>query len=281
MSGIILLTPHPASGQVPAQLQFDVATVKLAAPLTGRGTPRGGPGTTDPERVHYRYVTIKILLMTAYAMPVNQVTGPSWIEADHYDVEAKVPPGATKDQVNIMLQNLLADRFKLAVHRETRELSVYELVVGKGGAKLKPYVEDPNPPQPDPAKLIPMDKNGHLILRPGQMAFTTSPGGQRQIMASKQTVGGSPGLVTMLGGELGRPVIDKTGLTGFYDSTLAYRPQGPNATPPGQTLPPPSDSDAPDLLTAVQEQLGLKLEAKKGPVEILVVDSGDRTPTEN
>ena len=122
-----------------------------------------------------------------------------------------------------MLQALLADRFKLAVHRETRELSVYELVVAKSGVKLKPYVEDPNPPRPDPSKLIPMDKNGNLIVRPGQVALTTSPGGQQQVVASRQTVGGSPGLVTMLGGQLGRPLLDKTGLTGFYDYTLTYR----------------------------------------------------------
>lgn len=219
--------------------------------------------------------------MTAYTMPLNQVTGPSWIEADHYDVEAKVPPGTTKEQVNVMLQNLLAERFNLIVHRETRELSVYELVVGKGGSKLKPYVEDPNPPQPDPSKMIPMDKNGNIILRPGQTMFTTSAGSDhRKVMGSKQTVGGTSGLVTMLGAQLGRPVIDKTGLTGFYDYTLDYRPQETNVTHLGP-VPPPSDSDAPDLITAVEEQLGLKLEAKKGPVEIIVVDSGDKTPAEN
>lgn len=96
-SGIFLALPHGAGGQSPANLQFDVATVRPAAPLTGRGTPRGGPGTADPEGVNYRSLTIKNLLMTAYGLPVYQVLGAQWIEADRFDITAKVPPGATKD----------------------------------------------------------------------------------------------------------------------------------------------------------------------------------------
>jgi uncharacterized protein (TIGR03435 family) len=85
----------------------------------------------------------------------------------------------------------------------------------------------------------------------------------------------------MLAAELGRPVLDKTELTGDYDYSLEFRPEGPNAAPPGQQLPPPSDSDPPDLVVAVQEQLGLKLEPRKGPVEMLVVDRGEKGPAEN
>jgi uncharacterized protein (TIGR03435 family) len=87
--------------------------------------------------------------------------------------------------------------------------------------------------------------------------------------------------VDLLAAEVGRPVVDKTGLTGEYDYSLEFRPEGPNAAPPGQPVPPPSDTDAPNIITAVQEELGLRLEAKKGPVEMLVVDGGEKKPTEN
>jgi bla regulator protein blaR1 len=269
-----------AAQPIAAPPQFEVASVRPAAPLTGgRVTPRGGPGTADPERVNYQSLTVKFLLMMAYGLPVNQVLGPQWIEADRFDITAKVPPGATKEQVNVMLQNLLADRFKLVVHRESREMPLYELVVGKKGSKLKPYVENPDGPKFEHGKIT-LDKNGEPLPPPGGLVMSMA-GGQRTIIASRVTIGGSPSLVVTLGAELGRPVIDKTGLQGFYDYRLVFRPVGPTAGPPVQQIPPADDADAPDILVAVQEQLGLRLEAKKGPVEVLVVDSGNRTPTEN
>ena len=271
----LLACAIPAFAQS-TKLEFDAATVKPAAPLTGRGTPRGGPGPVDPERVNYTYVSMKNLLMAAYSLPINQIIGPDWIDSDRY---AKVPPGVTKEQVNVMLQNLLADRFKLVVHREAREMPLYELVVAKSGLKMKPYVEDPNAPKPEPGKIN-FDKNGNPIVPPGTLTMSSSPG-KRRVTATKAVIGGSPGLSTTLAAELGRPVVDKAGLSGFYDYSIEFRPQGPNAVPPGQQPPPPSDSDAPDIVTAVQEQLGLRLEAKKGPIEVAVVDGGNKTPTEN
>jgi uncharacterized protein (TIGR03435 family) len=279
VSGIFLAAPHAAGGQSPAKVQFDVATVRPAAALTGRGTPRGGPGTANPERVNYRSLTVKNLLMTAYGLPVNLVLGPQWIDADRFDITAKVPPGATKEEVNLMLQNLLADRFKLVVHRENREMALYELIVAKNGPKLKPYVENPDGPTFEPGKIT-FDKNGEPIPPPGGLVMSMAEG-QRRITASKVTIGGVPSLATTLGAELGRPVIDKTGLQGFYDYRLVFRPENPNAGPPGQQTPPGADVDAPDIRVAVEEQLGLRLEAKKGLVEVLVVDGGNRTPTEN
>ncbi len=275
-------SPAPAPAPAPApKLEFEVATVRPAAPLTpGNLPPRSGPGTSDPERVNYRYRTMKTLLMTAYGMPVNQVIGPPWIDSprDLFDITAKVPPGATQEQVNVMLQNLLAGRFNLVVHRETRELPFYELTVAKNGLKMKPYVEDPNGPKFEPGKIT-LDKNGGPMPPPGGLMITMSSG-KRRIVASKQRVGGTPGLVATLQPQLGRPVVDKTGLDGYYDYTLEFSLEGASAAVPGQQQT-SSDSDAPDLGTAVEEQLGLKLTAKKGPVEVLVVDSGNETPTEN
>ena len=158
-------------------------------------------------------------------------------------------------------------------------MPAYELTVAKGGSKMKPYVEDPNGPKFEPGKIT-FDKNGEPLPPPGGVMMTIGPG-KRRIVASKQLVGGIPGLVATLQPELGRPVIDKTGLDGYYDYTLEFRLEGANAAPPGQQPPPPSDSDAPELVTAVEEQLGLKLTAKRAPVDVVVVDSGEKTPAEN
>ncbi len=262
-----------ALGQPTAKFEFEVATVKPAAPLTGRSTPRGGPGTNDPEQVHYTYVSVKNLLLLAYGLPTLQITGPAWIDSERFDVNAKLAPGTTKEQVNVMLQNLLADRFKLVVHREMREVPIYELTVGKNGPKIKPYVEDPNEPTYELGKPT-FGKDGVPLVRPGGVMFTMGPG-PKTFTARKQSMAQ---LCTTLAIELERPVVDKTSLTGDYDYKLTYLPTQAPAQAATQAEKP---SDAPDVFTAVQEQLGLKLESKKGSIEMLVVDSGQRTPTEN
>lgn len=281
VAALFLVVANVAWGQtpvkeIPATLKFEVATVKPAAPLTGRGIPRGGPGSADPGRVNYASLSVKGLLGVAYDTKSNQITGPAWIDTERYDILATVPLGATKEQVNVMLQNLLADRFKLVVHRETRDLPLYELVVAKNGSKMKPYVEDPNAPKPEPGQPFARGKDGNPIPPPGTLMMSQSPGRMRAT-ASKQSMSR---LADLLAGRVERPVIDKTGLAGDYDYSLEFRPEGPNALPPGPQGAPDA-TDAPDIFTAVQEQLGLKLESKKGPVEMLVVDRGEKVPTEN
>ena len=158
-----------------------------------------------------------------------------------------------------MLQALITDRFHLDVHHETREMTIYALVVGKSGSKLMPHTGEP--PQP----------TDRLRARPGSLS-------------AKQM--GIATLVRQLTLQLGRQVIDKTGLTGQYDFTLEWTPEpdqgGPEAIglPPAARLPPPSDSNGPSIFTAVQEQLGLRLDAQKGPVDIIVVDRAEK-PGEN
>lgn len=276
-------TPPPPPAPPTTRLEFEVATVKLAAPpaLTAPpgGGPRpgqqgGGPGTADPERVRYRSMTLQTLLVNAYGLPVSQITGPAWIESERYDIVAKVPPGTTKEQVNVMLQSLVTDRFALRIHRETRELPVYELVAGKGASKMKAHVEDPGAPGTAAGELK-LDTNGRPMPPPGEMIGILLPPGRWSFAATKQKIGGtSSSLVNLLARELGRPVIDKTGLTGEYDWSLEFRDTRPVRQSPG-------DPDAPEISVAVEEQLGLKLESRKGPVELLVVDSGNRTPSEN
>src|SRR5262249_15039307 len=154
-------------------------------------------------------------------------------------------------------------------HREMREIALYELTVSKGGPKIRPYIEDPNEPTPEPGKPA-LGKDGRPIPRPGGIMFTMGPG-PREVTARKQSIAQMAASFAI---DVGRPVVDKTGLTGEYDYTMRYTP---NVAQPQAE----AGGDAPDLFTAVQEQLGLKLESKKGPVEMLVVDGGQRTPAQN
>jgi uncharacterized protein (TIGR03435 family) len=199
------------------------------------------------------------------------------MDRDRYDIEAKAPPGAGNDQLDAMLQNLLAQRFGLAVHWETREMAIYELVVAKGGPKLK----TPEKPIADldaaisaaavaAPKLAP-NKDGLPEFPPGVRGmFVTRANGAQWLTARMESIAD---LLTMLGPSIGRPVVDETGLSGVWDFNLRYsnEPAGLDA---------PADS-APTLFGAFESQLGLKLESAKGPVKVLVVDRVNRVPTEN
>jgi uncharacterized protein (TIGR03435 family) len=299
---------------------FEVATIKPAVPPVmgvGRGGgmtmafrmgARGGPGTSDPGQITYTGMTVKRLLVAAYGVKTYQVTGPTWIDTEQFDIVAKVPQGATKDDVKLMLQNLLADRFKLTLHREKKDLPMYALVVAKNGPKLK---ESP-PDDPDakdatgPADPAAMDaarqkamENAMRSMKDGAPPPPPPPGGRggtrmmmmngrAQMSASKQTMAQ---FSEWLAGQLDRPVVDQTGLTKNYDVTLEYSPEGLGGGrgPMGAMLTAPTGDGgaaaepdaAPNLFSALQDQLGLKLEQKKGPVDLLVVDHLEKTPTEN
>jgi uncharacterized protein (TIGR03435 family) len=179
----------------------------------------------------------------------NQIEAPAWMESVWFDIVANVPRGATRDQANLMLQNLLADRLQLKVHRTTRELPIYALVVAKNGPKLKVAVNDPHAPKPR-----------GMFWSGGRMHFEFDA----WTMAS---------FVSALESNVGRPIIDITGLQGTYDIRLEFAETRSSFGPP--------DPQAPELFTALTEQLGLRLESRRGPVEVLVVDSASRQPTEN
>ncbi len=218
-----------ALAQDPAKLEFEVASVKPAAPPGGRGGligMRGGPGTNDPTRLQYNGMPLKMLVVNAYDVKPYQVNAPGWMGSfdARFDVVAKIPEGATKEQVRVMLQNLLADRFKLKIHRETKELPLYELTVAKNGPKLTAAVEDPNASKsgegPPPAPLVP-GKDGFPQMPKGRKgAFVAMrPGGGVRLQGTMQTMAD---FTNLLGQNLGSPVIDKTGLSGAYDFSLEY-----------------------------------------------------------
>ena len=291
----MLLCASLAVGQQPnPNLTFEVASIKPAAPQAmGRmqGDWSGGPGTRDPGRVRFTDMTLRMLIMRAYDMQRFQVSGPAWMENRRFDVIANVPDGATRDDVKTMLRNLLADRFKLKLHKESKEVPVYELVVGKGGIKIKEAAQAAGPAEAagSAAPALPQrDKAGFLRTPHGQLGIQGIGNGRARMQGDAVTMAR---LTDTLGMALGRPVVDKTGLTGVYDISLDFSPEGlgpgPKGAGPGAgggiaaETPRDMNDSGPTLFTDIQEQLGLKLESRKGPVDVLVVDSAEKTPTGN
>ena len=242
---------------------FDAASIRPVTPPVGPFVPGsqpncpvngcGGPGTGSPERITFTYASLKNLIRVAYSVRSSHyIEAPAWMESVYFDVVANIPPGATREQANLMLQNLLADRFQLKVHRSTRELPIFWLVVARSGPKLTASVNDPNAPKP---------------------RGTLWSGGRKKFEFNRQTMAG---FADTLESDVDRPVIDMTGLEGTYDIRLEFASAPPVAFATGSP-----DPQAPELFTALTEQLGLRLESRRGPVDVLVVDSALRQPTEN
>ena len=228
----------------------------------------GGPGTDDPTLLVCENWDLSNLVGIAYGINYYQLSAPDWMHDVRYDVRAKIPEGTTKDQVGPMWQNMLADRFKLVVHRETKDFQTYDLVVAKGGPKFK-EARTPNPNDP-PATRSPMtlDKNGYPEFGPGHPGMGVSHGLARQYNP-RETMSR---LASQVSVQLGHPVNDATGLSGAYEIGLYWVSDHIAETSP---------DSGPRLIDALREQLGLRLESKKGPVEFLVVDHAERVPTDN
>jgi len=285
-TGIAVFAGVLAFGQAAENLTFEVASVKPSTPGWEKGgvyfgPARGGPGTPDPVQITWTYARFKDLLMTAYDLKAYQITGPAWLDAERYDVVAKVPLGATQEQVNVMWQNLLADRFGLKVHHEPKEFQVGELVIARGGSKLKETAEDLTAlPPPGPPKF----KDG-VLSGPGMVVTIAMGSGQGTARAIAKAQPLSK-LTAMMSAQLNRPVLDKTGLTGLYDFNLEFAidisglPLPPGAPGPLPAAPGASDP-GPDLAAAVQQQLGLRLVGRKANLDVVVVDKADRVPSEN
>jgi uncharacterized protein (TIGR03435 family) len=267
---------------------FEVASVKPAPP-NGGGlyvSSDGGPGTPRPERYTAENMDLAGLVMYAYDIKRFQISGPDWMRTERYNVSAVVPPHATKEQFRTMLQNLLAERFALKVHWETREMPIYELVIAKGGAKL----EEAKPDEPTNGLQAAPKSPTRFAKAPD--GFPSLPDGKAPIMMAMSTKYGpaiamrahnedAEGIASSLSHQVGVQVRDATGLKGKYDFTLYWLSRSISAVPadPSGSHPAEADSPAPTLFDAIQEQLGLKLERKKGPVPILVVDHVEKKPT--
>jgi len=264
---------------------FEVASIKPSPPVApGQrvffGPPRGGPGTPDPGQITWTYATMKSLIMTAYDVKAFQISGPAWMNTERYDIAVKLPAGTTKEQVGAMWRNLLGERFGMVVHQEAREFQVEELVVAKGGSKLKDTADDPNGPTPaGPPEM----KDGNLS-GPGQIsAIFPGPMPRAHTVARAQPLST---LTTMLSNQLQHPVLDKTGLTGRYDYTLDYSLRGGPMMPlppgpPGGPEPAADNGPEPDITAALQQQLGLRLVSAKATLDVVVVERVEKIPTEN
>jgi uncharacterized protein (TIGR03435 family) len=267
-----------ALGQAQEKPKFDAATIK---PFTRNANGRtyslrtdGGPGTPDPGRIKYTNLTLKSLVTTAYGLKSYQVIGPSWIDTDagRFVIEAVIHPGATKEQVNEMLQNLLIERFLMEAHREVQERPLYELVLAQNGPKLK----DPGSERPAQVPGIAWltGKDGFLWFPIGTAgAIGIKTDGGFRIIGGGQTLSN---LADTLSDHASRPVIEKSGSLVRYDYNLDFATDLGPATALGG----PSDAAA-DLVGAVSRQLGIRMEPKVGPIEMLVIDHLNKAPTEN
>ncbi len=293
-AGLIAICSLPVFSQS-TPLSFKVATVKPADPAasTGRifpdGTWTGGPGSSDPERIVYTGVPMRRLITLAYEIPFNggkasdQLSGPTWIDDAKFNIVAKVRPGATKDQVDLMLQNLLAERFGLKVHHETRQVPGYELTQSKGGAKLKPTVDpDAAPPAIGTPASPNRVENGYPVVPSGVSGirwFVVDNGlmhGTGQIQSISDLI--LSVILTYL--KFDAPLVDQTGLTGKYDYHLDLAMDGGFRRPAGPPLL-PDEPVGPDIFPALDKQLGLKLEKKQVSIETLVIDHIERVPADN
>jgi uncharacterized protein (TIGR03435 family) len=279
-----------AQSTTAATPKFEVASIRLcdgrgSAGLKGGGTGGAGGGSVSPGRVSFACGSLANFVQRAYVTFANghgnppwgapQVSGgPSWVNSDRYRINAKAEGDASQGMMQgPMLQALLEDRFKLKIHRETREVPVYALALAKGGLKLRRVEEGSCTPR-DYEVLSPPSV-------PGQKTLCGNGGFAKK---GNLVVADIPAITInefskRLGGRLDRPVIDKTGVAGLFDFHLEFAPD--MSTPGLAAGDDPSEPVAgQSIFTAIQKQLGLKLEAAKGPREFLVIDSAEK-PSQN
>jgi uncharacterized protein (TIGR03435 family) len=260
-------------GQPAALPKFEVASVKPSSEQRFKMVrPLPGRLTADAP--------VQLLMQNAYAMQPFQIAGgPDWVYSEHYQIEAKADGKSSRDEILLMLRGLLEDRFQLKTHRETRQLPVYALAVAKNGPKLTPPQEGSCvTPAPDAVpdwaggRIAPPGRGQPPSPRCGSVGVMVVPDGARM-------QGGKVAMaefVRMLSMVLGRTVIDRTGFTDLFDLRLSFLPDEISAGLPPPPPDAPNESKTPSILSALSEQLGLRLESTKGPVDVIVIDHIER-----
>jgi uncharacterized protein (TIGR03435 family) len=271
---------------------FEVASIRPSAPP---GPERMDVGVhIDGARVSCTALSLKDYIAAAYQLKIHQIVGPDWMGGDRFDINAKLPSGAKEAQVPDMLKALLADRFQMKAHPDTKDFPVYALVVAKGGLKIKESTPDPDDHVGDPGEkpkapatnVTGSGGRGGVHIEYGHGSFFTLA--DNKFIARKLPMAS---FIDVLGRFEDRPVVDMTGLTGSYDFDLEFTQEDymamliRSAIAAGVVLPPEalralSGSSGDSLLNAL-EKLGLKLETRKAPLEVLVIDHIEKTPTEN
>jgi uncharacterized protein (TIGR03435 family) len=245
-----VLAVNIVRGQTPA---FEAASIKL----NNSGKPGSGMSFL-PARIKIINSTLKFCVQMAWNVKDFQVSGGGgWMDTERYDIDAVAANQFTREESRTMLQALLADRFGLVVHPETQQKGGYALVVGRNGSKLPPPVDDPS------------------------VLFSRTPSGDRTLKATNVSM---TRFADALSVALGAIVVDRTGIEGQYDVSFQWTPDSsePRISKSGEPLPmPPADTaPGPSIFTALQEKLGLRLESRKVPVEVIVIEHANR-PSEN
>jgi uncharacterized protein (TIGR03435 family) len=268
------------SAQPPLTPKFEVASIRHCKDTPAPGQRSGG-GNSSPGRLNIGCTPVRGLISQAYLLFVNGrfrvglpppiEGGPAWINSESYEINARAEDSVSLDVMNgPMLQSLLEDRFKLKIRRGTREVSVYALTVAKNGPKLQPFKE---------GSCTPVDRTQFVPFHPPSPdqvlanCHATGRGAGPNLKVEAQGMSIADFVKIFLDSHtVDRPVIDKTGITGLFDFHLEYAPD--------RGAPSDDPATGPSIFTALQEQLGLKLEPGKGPQEFLVIDSVER-PSEN
>jgi uncharacterized protein (TIGR03435 family) len=251
--------------------EFEAASIRPSTDKSIRGS-EGGPGSESPTLYRFDRARLLDLICIAWNVDSFQVSSAAALDRGGFDLTARLPDGATKDQFRAMLQNLLADRFGLKTHIESREFPAYELVVAKSGLKLKEAVAG-EAPLPTPKAATGLDWPELVPGRPTTAATLFSSGGY-QVTRLRVQLEPLSMVAQFLPKQDSLPIVDKTGLTGKYSFALEYTTGMPTADSNDIPI-------APDLFTALKEQLGLELVRSKLPFDVIVVESFYKMPTEN
>lgn len=280
-----------AFAQPPA---FEVASVKPSEPITPAMVNSGRVQigvTIDALNVRISKFSLYDLLCLAFQVKSIQISVPGWTITERYDIQAKLPDGGQRKQVPAMLQTLLAERFGMTYHRETRDVPVFALVVAKGGPKLRPSAKEDEPaPAAPPGQIrggMSVTAGGGAVSNGpnGNSRITPGPGGNQHVEAAKMTM---IGLADLIGRYCELSVVDMTDIKGTYDLEIDVSGEEVRnaARAKGVAIPPPQVSETPAdpagvSLAASLSKLGLKLESRKAPVEVIVIDHLEKVPTAN
>lgn len=265
--------------------EFEVASIKQSVQNVQTQTSAGL--SIDGAMVRYTALDLKLYLGMAFRLKNYQIAAPDWMKSIRWDITAKLPEGASSKQIPEMMQTLLRDRFQMKMHRETRDLPVYGLVIGRNGIKLKESTSEPTGDGTAQSQSLRASmSNGATTVSYGDGAWFTV--GNNRFEGKKLAVGL---IADALSRFADRPVVDKTGLAGKYDFSMEFSPEDFRAmmvraaVASGAELPPEVlklvDASSGDTLFNAVEKLGLKLESTKAPVEMLVIDDAQKTPAEN
>jgi uncharacterized protein (TIGR03435 family) len=265
------------------KLEFEVASVRPSAPLLN---PADVGVHIDGQRVNLTQLSLNDYLGVAFKVKLHQIQGPEWMASQRFDINAKLPAGAKREQMNEMIQALLTDRFGMKFHREMKDFPVYALVVGKTGIKMKETPADPPDAEKKPFDMAVSASATSTTVNYGNGSYMSF--GDNKFVGRKMP---PLALSESLARFVDKPVVDMTGLRGIYDFDLVFSPEDFRAMmiraalKAGVTLPPEAmkllDGSNGDSLFNAVETLGLKLEERKAPVEVLVIDHMEKSPSDN